>query len=61
VKRLEFRADDIRLEGKPFSLETYGELLLTLAGSVLAAFYIDRRFILKRKLACCGHCSKTLS
>ncbi|WP_019119508.1 DJ-1/PfpI family protein [Brevibacillus massiliensis] len=49
VKRLEFRANDFQLEGKPFPLETYGELLLTLAGSLLIAFFIDRRFISKRK------------
>ncbi len=61
VKRLEFRADDFRLEGNPFPIETYGALLLTLAVAVLAAVYMDRRFILKRKLPCCAHRSKTLS
>lgn len=49
VKRLEFRANDFHLEGKPFSLETYGALLLTLIGSVLIASAIDRRFIRKRE------------
>ncbi|WP_126425213.1 DJ-1/PfpI family protein [Brevibacillus marinus] len=61
LKRLEYRADDIHLAGKPFPLETYGTMLLTFAVSVLAAFYIDRRFILKRKLLCCSHRSGTLS
>ncbi|TRY27015.1 DJ-1/PfpI family protein [Brevibacillus sp. LEMMJ03] len=61
VKRLEFRANDFQLVGKPFPLETYGELLLTLAVSVLVAFYLDRRFILKRKRLCCGRRSETLS
>jgi AraC family transcriptional regulator, transcriptional activator FtrA len=49
VKRLEFRANDIHLEGKPFPLETYGNLLLVSLLSVLAAFYIDRRFITKKR------------
>jgi AraC family transcriptional regulator, transcriptional activator FtrA len=48
VKRLEFRADDIHLEGKPFPLETYGNLLLTSLLALLAAFCIDRRFIVKK-------------
>ncbi|ALS24725.1 DJ-1/PfpI family protein [Paenibacillus naphthalenovorans] len=49
VKRMEYRANDIHLEGKPFPLETYANLLLTVVISVLAAFYIDRRFIMKKK------------
>lgn len=49
VKRLEYRANDITLEGKPFSLETYGNVLVTGLLAVLAAFYIDRRFIVKKK------------
>ncbi|WP_248927566.1 DJ-1/PfpI family protein [Paenibacillus hamazuiensis] len=50
VKRLEYRADDIYLEGKPFPYETYGTLLLTLVGAGLIAFLADRRFIAKRAL-----------
>ncbi|MFM1654651.1 DJ-1/PfpI family protein [Brevibacillus sp. B_LB10_24] len=49
VRRLEFRANDFQLEGKSFPLETYADLLLTLAGALLIAFFIDRRFISKRK------------
>lgn len=44
VKRLEYRASDIQLEGKPFPLETYGNLLLTAFLALFIAFYIDRRF-----------------
>lgn len=49
MKRLEFRGDDIHLEGKPFSIETYGNLLLSALLSVLVAGLIDRRLILKKK------------
>ncbi|HWO95685.1 MAG TPA: DJ-1/PfpI family protein, partial [Bacillus sp. (in: firmicutes)] len=49
VKRLEFRADDIHLEGKPFPLQTYGNMLLTGLLALLAAFFIDRRFIMKKR------------
>ncbi|MDF2962137.1 MAG: glutamine amidotransferase [Paenibacillus sp.] len=48
VKRLEYRADDIHLEGKPFPLETYGNLFLSALIAVLAAFIIDRRVIMKK-------------
>lgn len=47
AKRLEYRAG-LTLEGKPFSLETYGVLLAAIVISLLAALYIDRRFIMKR-------------
>jgi len=50
VRRLEFRADDIHLEGKPFSLETYANLLLTGLLALFFAFYLDRRFILKKRI-----------
>jgi AraC family transcriptional regulator, transcriptional activator FtrA len=50
VKRLEFRGEDIHLEGRALPLETYGALLITLVGAILIAFYIDRRFMTKRKL-----------
>jgi AraC family transcriptional activator FtrA len=49
VKRLEFRANDIHLEGKPFPLETYGNMLLTGLLALLIAFCIDRRFITKKR------------
>jgi transcriptional regulator GlxA family with amidase domain len=49
VKRLEYRANDIHLEGKPFPLETYGNMLLTGLLALLVAFYIDRRFIMKKR------------
>jgi AraC family transcriptional activator FtrA len=48
VKRFEYRANDLKLEGKPFPLETYGNALLTSLLAVLVAFYIDRRFIMKK-------------
>jgi AraC family transcriptional activator FtrA len=49
VKRFEYRANDLKLEGKPFPLETYGNVLLTSLLAVLVAYYIDRRFIMKKK------------
>ncbi len=49
VKRLEFRANDIQLEGKPFPLEPYGNLFFTGLLAVFTAFYIDRRFIMKKR------------
>jgi AraC family transcriptional regulator, transcriptional activator FtrA len=55
VKRLEFRANDIHLEGKPFPLETYGNMLLTGLIAVLVAFYIDRRFIMKKRITSNSH------
>ncbi|MDQ1910768.1 DJ-1/PfpI family protein [Paenibacillus sp. GD4] len=45
VKRLEYRAQDIQLSGKPFSMETYGALLLTIGVAVLLAYAVDRRFL----------------
>jgi AraC family transcriptional regulator, transcriptional activator FtrA len=48
VKRLEYRANNLKLEGNALPLETYGNLLLTAVIAVLAALYIDRRFILKK-------------
>jgi hypothetical protein len=50
VKRLEYRANGIHLEGKPFPLETYGNVLLTGLLALLVAFCIDRRFIMKKKI-----------
>ena len=49
VKRLEYRAADIHLEGNPVPYETYFNLLLTMIVSLVVAGYIDRRLILKRK------------
>ncbi len=45
VKRLEFRGDDIQLEGRPFPLETYGNMMLTALLALLVAFYMDRIFL----------------
>lgn len=54
AKRLEYR-NPVTLAGAPFSYESFGmPLLLALLG-LLAAFLIDRRFILKKtgSLLCC--------
>jgi AraC family transcriptional activator FtrA len=48
VKRFEYRANDLKLEGKAFPIETYVNMLLIGLLSVLAARYIDRRFIMKK-------------
>lgn len=48
VKRLEYRADDIRLEGKSYPFETYGNLLLSVFIAVLIAYLIDGRWIRKK-------------
>jgi putative intracellular protease/amidase len=50
VKRFEYRANGIHLEGKPYPLETYGNVLLTVLLALLVAFCIDRRFILKKPI-----------
>ncbi|XRG80101.1 DJ-1/PfpI family protein [Rossellomorea sp. GAMAL-10_SWC] len=50
VKRFEYRANGIHLEGNPFPLETYVYLLLTILLSLLVAFCIDRRFIMKKPI-----------
>ncbi|MFD0695282.1 DJ-1/PfpI family protein [Paenibacillus sp. GCM10027628] len=47
VKRFEYRAEGIHLAGKPLPLGTYSNMLLTGLLALLAAFYIDRRFINK--------------
>ncbi|RXT02350.1 DJ-1/PfpI family protein [Ammoniphilus sp. CFH 90114] len=51
VKRLEYRATDIHLEGNAVPFETYFNLLLTVFVALLIASYIDRRFILKRNMS----------
>ncbi|WP_301172893.1 DJ-1/PfpI family protein [Brevibacillus nitrificans] len=48
VKRLEYRANQIMLEGKPFALETYGNLILLTIISLLVARFIDKRFMTKK-------------
>jgi AraC family transcriptional activator FtrA len=50
VKRLEYRANHIHLEGKSFPLETYSNVLLTALLALLVAFCIDRRFIMKKTI-----------
>jgi AraC family transcriptional activator FtrA len=49
IKRFEYRANHVKLEGKALPLETYGDLLLSVLFAILVAFYIDRRFISKKK------------
>ncbi|ARU63813.1 DJ-1/PfpI family protein [Tumebacillus avium] len=49
VKRFEYRANGVTLEGKAFAYETYGNLALLIVAAVLLAFIIDRRFISKKK------------
>lgn len=50
-KRLEYRAEDLKLEGKPFPYESYGIPLLIIVLSILIAVYVDRRFIANKKAA----------
>lgn len=50
VKRFEYRANGIHLEGKPYPLGTYGNVLLTGLLALLVAFCIDRRFIMKKTI-----------
>ena len=49
VKRFEYRADDLTLEGKLIPVETYLNMLLVGVLSVLAAYLVDRRFIMKKR------------
>lgn len=48
VKRFEYRANDLTLEGKWFPVETYMNMLLVGLLSMLVAYVIDRRFIMKK-------------
>lgn len=48
AKRLEYRANHLHFEGKPFSFEAFGIPLLLSLLAWLVAFYIDRRFITKK-------------
>ncbi|MCY9697010.1 DJ-1/PfpI family protein [Paenibacillus alginolyticus] len=50
AKRLEYRANHLSLDGKPFSLDAFGIPLLIGALSVGVTFYIDRRFIRKKRM-----------
>lgn len=50
VKRFEYRANGIHLEGKPFPLQTYSNLLLTILLALLVAYFVDRRFIMKKAI-----------
>ncbi|TVX96665.1 DJ-1/PfpI family protein [Cohnella terricola] len=52
AKRLEYRATDhLKLEGRSFSLEAFGIPILLGVLSLLVAFFIDRRFIRRKKRA----------
>ncbi|HWO98984.1 MAG TPA: DJ-1/PfpI family protein [Bacillus sp. (in: firmicutes)] len=48
AKRFEYRGNNLKLEGKPISLESYGHLLLLYVLSLSAALYIDKRFLVTR-------------
>jgi AraC family transcriptional activator FtrA len=48
TKRLEFRPDPLTFEGNPFSLESFGSLIMLGFLTWLAAYYIDRRFIVRK-------------
>nr|WP_284644821.1 DJ-1/PfpI family protein [Paenibacillus chinjuensis] len=48
AKRLEYRADQLKLEGNKFPLESLMNLCLLGILAFLSAFYIDRRFILRK-------------
>ena len=50
IKRFEYHSNGIHLEGKPFPLETYGNVLLIGLLALLVAFCIDRRFIMKKPI-----------
>lgn len=50
VKRFEYRSNGIHLEGRPLPLGTYLHLLLTVLLALLAAYLIDRRFIMKKRI-----------
>ncbi|AEI43122.1 DJ-1/PfpI family protein [Paenibacillus mucilaginosus] len=45
AKRLEYRADSLRLKGKPFPVEPAAMLLAVTACSVILAVYVDRRWL----------------
>ncbi|HZG75267.1 MAG TPA: DJ-1/PfpI family protein [Paenibacillus sp.] len=45
AKRVEYRSANLRLEGKPFSYESFGIPVLLSLVALLVAFYINRRFV----------------
>ncbi|RXT06956.1 DJ-1/PfpI family protein [Ammoniphilus sp. CFH 90114] len=49
AKRLEYRANHLKLEGKPFPIEAFFSLLFLSAIALLTAYFVDRRFIVKHK------------
>ncbi|BAU26765.1 DJ-1/PfpI family protein [Aneurinibacillus soli] len=49
AKRLEYRAEHLNFEGRSFSFEAFGILFSLSILAALVAFYIDRRFIMKKK------------
>ncbi len=49
IKRFEYRANDLTLEGKSFPIGTYLNMGLMTILSILAAYLVDRRFIMKKK------------
>lgn len=49
AKRLEYRENNIVLEGKLFSIEAFGIPLMISLMAIILAFYLDRRFIGKIK------------
>ena len=49
AKRLEYRSTTLDFKGIPFSIEAFGNALITILISLFIAFFIDRRFILKKK------------
>ncbi|WJH32658.1 DJ-1/PfpI family protein [Paenibacillus sp. CC-CFT747] len=50
VKRFEYRSTGIKLEGDLLPLATYKNLLITVLVALFIAFWIDRRFIMKKKM-----------
>ncbi len=47
TKRLEYRADSLTFEGRPFSVESFGITILLVIAAILTAYAIDRRFLKK--------------
>ncbi|WP_442600020.1 DJ-1/PfpI family protein [Neobacillus sp. D3-1R] len=50
VKRFEYRADGIHLEGKRFPFETYMNILLIFIMTLLITYSLDRIFIMKKSI-----------
>lgn len=50
AKRLEYRATDhLKLEGAPFSKESFGIPVLLVVLSLLAGYFLDRRLFVKKR------------